>query len=161
MPEILFIAFTPIHLCSVKEIAMKDSEIILIKRTWRVFREMDPAVVGDAFYSKLFSRNQSLRKMFPGSMDQQSQKLMSMISMIIGRLDNLDELSEEINALSHRHVQYGVRPGHYKLVGVALIWTLKQGLGNDWTPEIEAAWTKCYALLSEAMIIASQMKPEV
>ena len=139
---------------------MKSSDIVLIKRTWRIFREMDPLVVGDAFYCKLFSQNQSLRKMFPRNMDQQYQKLMGMINVIIGRLDNLDELSEEINAMAHRHIQYGVRPGHYKLVGVALIWTLKQGLGNDWTPEIESAWTKCYALLSEAMIMASQIKSE-
>ena len=140
---------------------MTYSDIVLIKRTWRIFREMNPSVVGDAFYSKLFSHNQSLRKMFPASMDQQYKKLMGMINLIIGRLDNLDELSEEINAMARRHVQYGVRPDHYRLVGVALIWTLKQGLGDDWTPEIESAWTKCYALLSEAMIMASQMKSEV
>jgi nitric oxide dioxygenase len=89
-------------------------------------------------------------------MDQQYRKLISMINMIIGRLDSLDELTGEISAMAHRHVQYGVRPGHYKLVGTALIWTLKQGLGNEWTPEIEAAWTKCYALLSETMILTSE-----
>ncbi len=139
---------------------MKDSDILLIKRSWRFFREMDPAVVGDVFYSKLFSHNQSLRKMFPGNMDQQYQKLIRMINLIIGRLDNLDELTEEIHAMAHRHVQYGVRPGHYKLVGAALIWTLKQGLGKDWTPEMERAWTKCYTLISESMIMASQMKSE-
>lgn len=94
--------------------------------------------------------------MFPGNMDQQYQKLMRMINMIIGRLDNLDELTGEINAIANRHVQYDVRPGHYKLVGAALIWTLKQGLDNDWTQEIEAAWTKCYALISETMIMASE-----
>ena len=68
----------------------------------------------------------------------------------------LDELTNEISAMAQRHVQYGVRPGSYKLVGNALPWTLKQGLGNDWTPEVENAWTKCYALLSEAMILAPE-----
>jgi hemoglobin-like flavoprotein len=135
---------------------MRESDIIIIKRSWRVFREMDPAVIGDAFYSKLFSYNHSLRKMFPSNMSRQYQKLMDMISTIIARLDKLDELTDEISAMAQRHVQYGVRPGHYKLVGNALLWTLKQGLGNDWTPEVEAAWTKCYALLSGAMILASE-----
>lgn len=119
---------------------------------------MDPAVVGDAFYSKLFSHNQSLRKMFPNNMNLQYQKLMNMISTIIARLDRPGELTDELNAMANRHVQYGVRPGHYKLVGDALLWTLKQGLGNDWTPEAEAAWTKCYALLSETMILVSKGK---
>lgn len=141
---------------------MKESDIILIKRSWRVFREMDPAIVGDAFYSKLFSYNQSLRKMFPRNMGHQYQKLMEMLNTIIARLDKLDELTEEISKIAMRHVQYGVRRGHYKLVGAALIWTLRQGLGSEWTTEIESAWTKCYALISEAMILASEeMKSEV
>ena len=123
-----------------------------------MFREMDPAVIGDAFYSKLFSYNPSLRKMFPSNMGRQYQKLMDMINTIIARLDKLDELSDEISAMGQRHVQYGVRPGHYKLVGSSLIWTLKQGLGKDWTPEVETAWTQCYALLSDAMILASEEK---
>ena len=135
---------------------MKELDILLIKRSWRVFREMDPAVIGDAFCSKLFSYNQWLRKMFPGNMGRQYQKLMDMINTIVARLDKLKELTNEISAVAQRHVQYGVRPGHYKLVGNALLWKLKQGLGNDWTPELENAWTKCYALLSEAMILASE-----
>jgi len=117
---------------------------------------MDPAVIGDAFYSKLFSYNPSLRKMFPSNMSHQYQKLMDMINTIIARLDKLDDLTNEISAMAQRHVRYGVRPAHYKLVGNALLWTLKQGLGNDWTPEVANAWTKCYALLSEAMILASE-----
>lgn len=121
-----------------------------------MFREMDPAVIGDAFYSKLFSYNPSLRKMFPSNMSHQYQKLMDMINTIIARLDKLDDLTNEISAMAQRHVRYGVRPAHYKLVGNALLWTLKQGLGNDWTPEVANAWTKCYALLSEAMILASE-----
>lgn len=140
---------------------MKESDVILIKRSWRIFREMDPAVIGDAFYSKLFSYNHSLRKMFPRNMSQQYQKLMDMINTIIARLDRLDELNDEISAMARRHVQYGVRPAHYKLVGNALLWTLKQGLGHDWTPDVENAWSKCYALLSGAMILASEKNPSV
>ena len=138
---------------------MKESEIIMIKRSWKVFREIDPAIIGDVFYSKLFSYNNGLRKMFPRNMDQQYRKLIDMISTIIARLDKLDELTNEISAMARRHVQYGVRPGHYKLVGSALLWTLKQGLGKDWTPEMETAWTKCYTLLSETMISASVENP--
>ena len=135
---------------------MKESEILLVKRSWRIFREIDPVLIGDVFYSKLFSFNPSLRKMFPSNMSHQYQKLMEMINTIIARLDKLDELSDEISAMAQRHVHYGVRAGHYKLVGKALLWTLKQGLGNDWTPELEEGWTKCYALLSGEMIRASQ-----
>lgn len=134
---------------------MTKDEIILIKRTWKLFREINPAVVGDTFYSKLFLENPSVRKMFPKEMNQQYQKLIDMLSTIVARLDNLDELTEDIAAMGRRHVAYGVKPAQYQKVGEALLWTLEQGLGKDYTPEVKQAWTKCYSTLANAMINAS------
>ena len=137
---------------------MTKEEIILIKRTWKLFREINPVVVGDTFYSKLFLDNPSVRKMFPKEMNQQYQKLIDMLSTVVGRLDNLDELSSDIAAMAQRHVAYGVKPAQYKKVGEALLWTLEQGLGNDYTPEVKEAWTACYFLLAETMIQAAAQK---
>ena len=142
-----------------KWIAMTKEEIILIKRTWKLFREIDPAVVGDTFYSKLFIDNPSIRKMFPKDMNQQYQKIIDMLSTVVGRLDHLEDLSGEIAAMGQRHVSYGVKPAQYQKVGEALLWTLQQGLGNDWNEEVKEAWTKCYPTLSEAMIAASSEAP--
>jgi hemoglobin-like flavoprotein len=44
-----------------------------------------------------------------------------------------------------------VKAVHYDQVGTALLWTLKQGLGNDWNEEVGEAWQRCYAILSGAM----------
>jgi hemoglobin-like flavoprotein len=33
-------------------------------------------------------------------------------------------------------------------VGTALLWTLEQGLGPDFTPEIRDAWTEAYLYVS-------------
>jgi hemoglobin-like flavoprotein len=134
---------------------MTKEEIILIKRTWKLFREIDPVIVGDTFYSKLFLDNPSVRKMFPKHMNLQYQKLIDMLSTIVARLDHLDELTTDIAAMAHRHVAYGVKPVQYKKVGEALLWTLEQGLGNDWNEEVKEAWTKCYTTLSDTMIAAS------
>lgn len=134
---------------------MTKDEIILIKRTWRLFREINPLIVGDTFYSKLFHDNPSIRKMFPTEMHQQYQKLIEMLSAVVGRLDNLDELSNDIAAMAQRHVGYGVKPAQYQKIGEALLWTLQQGLGNDFTPEVKAAWAKCYNSLATVMIKAS------
>lgn len=134
---------------------MTKDEIILIKRTWKLFREINPTVVGDTFYSKLFLENPSVRKMFPKEMNQQYQKLIDMLSTIVARLDNLDELTEDIAAMGRRHVAYGVKPAQYQKVGEALLWTLEQGLGKDYTPEVKQAWTKCYSTLANVMIKAS------
>ena len=57
--------------------------------------------------------------------------------------------------LAKRHVAYGVEPSHYLVVGNALIWTLEQGLGENWNEEVRDAWVKCYTTLSNAMIEAA------
>ena len=40
-------------------------------------------------------------------------------------------------------------------VGAALLWTLEQGLGSGWTPEVKAAWSDAYALLADVMQAAA------
>lgn len=139
---------------------MTQEQIKLVKQSWRVFREVDPALVGDLFYSKLFVDNPSLKKMFPKDMKQQYVKLVDMLNSIVSRLDQLEVLADDIVAMAQRHVQYGVRPAHYKLVGSALLWTLEKGLGKDWTPDVKLAWETCYTVLATTMMEASSQTPE-
>lgn len=134
--------------------ALTTAQIQLVKRSWKSLRGIKPELIADIFYTKLFTDNPRVRKMFPADMQQQYNKLMDMLNSIIIRLDNLAELSDDITAMAQRHVGYGVKPQHYALVGNALLWTLKQGLGREWTPELENAWTVCYNTLAELMVNA-------
>ncbi len=79
-----------------------------------------------------------------------------MITLIVIRLDHLDMLTGDISAMAQRHVCYGVKPAHYKLVGDALLWTLEKGLGKDRNGETKEAWVTCYTLLSGIMINAAE-----
>ena len=99
-----------------------------------------------------------LENLFHTPKDDQSKKLVNMLSLIIGRLDNLEALTEEIKQLAIRHVQYGVKEQHYKAVGTALLWTLQQGLGRDWNEEVRKAWAACFQILFDTMINASGYK---
>jgi len=137
---------------------MTREQILLVKKTWNIFREIDPVLVGDVFYSKLFFDMPYLEKLFHTPREEQSRKLIEMLSIIVGRLDNLDELTEEIKQLAIRHVQYGVKEPHYKAVGTALLWTLQQGLGKDWDEGVKEAWASCFNILSTTMINASGYK---
>ena len=56
-----------------------------------------------------------------------------------------------MSALGARHAGYGVREKDYDTVGRALIWTLRKGLGDDFTPETEAAWVEVYTALAGVM----------
>lgn len=133
-------------------------QIQLVKASWRPFRRIDPKLVGDVFYSKLFMDNPSLKKLFSKNIEEQYQKLFDMVNIIIARLDDLEKLEKDMAMLATRHHQYGVKEHHYKAVGNALLWTVKQGLGNDWQPAVADAWVVCYGQLSAMLIGASAFK---
>jgi hemoglobin-like flavoprotein len=137
---------------------MTAEQIALVKKSWKIFRDIDPVLIGDVFYSKLFIEVPHVRHLFKTSRDIQSKKLIDMLSIVVGRLDRLDELTVEIEQLAIRHVDYGARPERYQAIDRALMWTLKQGLGVDWTKEVEEAWINCYKILSETMIKAANYK---
>ncbi|MES2776340.1 MAG: globin domain-containing protein [Bacteroidota bacterium] len=132
-----------------------NTQIMLIRKSWRQFMGIEPAVIADLFYSKLFADNPGIRKLFPRQMEAQYVKLIDMLNTIISRLPQLDALTDDLAAMAQRHTSYGTKPVHYKLVGKALVWTLRQGLGKEWNTELEEAWLHCYTVLSNIMINAS------
>jgi hemoglobin-like flavoprotein len=104
------------------------------------------------FYDRLFEVAPSVRAMFPDDMTEQRKKLMATLAVVVNGLTNLEAVLPAARALAKRHVSYGAKPEHYPVVGGALLWTLEKGLGDDWTPELAAAWTAAYGTLSGFMI---------
>jgi nitric oxide dioxygenase len=131
---------------------LTKKEITLIKKSWGLIKKIDAAVMGDIFYSKLFFDNPELRQMFPQNMEDQYRKLIDMLNTIVERLEKLDELKGDIIAMAKRHKDYGAKPQHYSMVGIALIWALQKSLADHWNEDIRSAWVNCYAILSGTMI---------
>ena len=130
---------------------MHTIDIPLVQRTWNMVLPIaDQAAT--LFYGKLFELDPSLRHMFRSTdMAEQRKKLMQMITVAVRGLERLDELVPAVQALGRRHVGYGVTDAHYDTVAAALLWTLEQGLGAEWTPEAQAAWTETYLTLAGVM----------
>jgi hemoglobin-like flavoprotein len=113
---------------------------------------------GELFYDRLFTLDPALRPMFPADLKPQIQKLMAMIATAVGGLTKLEAIVPAVQDLGRRHVGYGVTDAHYDTVGTALLWTLEQGLGADFTPKTKEAWTVCYGLLSATMEDAARTR---
>ena len=80
---------------------------------------------------------------------------MAALGAVVESLDCIETMLDDLRALARRHNRYDVHEGHYASVGAALLWTLEQGLGFDFTPDVREAWVTVYGLLSSAMIAAS------
>jgi len=134
---------------------MTNKQIDLVKSSWAIAATIDPVTVGGLFYNRLFEIAPQLKHMFRNPIPEQSKKLLAMINYVIIKLDKLDDILDEVSKLAQRHVSYGVKPDHYRVVGEALLWTLEKGLRENWNSEVEEAWTVCYDILSSAMITAA------
>ncbi|GAA3509710.1 globin family protein [Aquimarina addita] len=113
----------------------------------------------EIFYNKLFELDPELKKIFPSdnaeAMKGQGNKLMTMLSSAVAGLNNLDKLVPILQDLGKRHVAYKVTPSHYDTVGAALLSTLAAGLGDDFTSEVETAWTDTYGIMASVMKTAA------
>lgn len=129
---------------------MDQESIRLVQQTWK---QVDPIREQAAalFYGRLFELDPSLRPLFKGDMAEQGRKLMNMLATAAMGLDRLDSIVGEVQALGRRHVAYGVQDAHYDTVGAALLWTLEQGLGDAFTPQVKTAWAEAYTLLADTM----------
>ncbi|MCH2037589.1 MAG: globin domain-containing protein [Rickettsiales bacterium] len=107
--------------------------------------------VASIFYDTLFNIDPSLKALFKHDMEQQKRKLMVSLDMIVKGLDQIDMILPAIEKLAIKHVSYGVKPEHYTLVGNALLITLQEVLGDDFTPALRAAWIEAFRTLATAM----------
>jgi hemoglobin-like flavoprotein len=123
----------------------------LVRSTWALVRPIQEDAAR-LFYGRLFEADPSTRHLFAHSdMGRQGRMLMQTINIAVSSLDRLEKILPAIEDLGRRHAGYGVTEAHYASVGEALLWTLGQGLGEAFTPEVEEAWAETYWTLATIM----------
>lgn len=134
---------------------LKSTEILAIRNSWSLIAA-DRARAGALFYSTLFRMAPQVRSIFPPDMSGQEMKLMNTLGVVVDSLHSLQDILPEVQSLGVSHRAYGAEPEHYAVVGDALIATLEQALGEDFSAETREAWTRAYSTLSAAMIAAAE-----
>lgn len=135
---------------------MTERNMLIIKTSWsQIIAQPDKP--GVQFYEKLFDLAPCLRTMFQPNLEHQIAKFTDMITHMVTHLQNSDSNESELTALAKRHVGYGTKPEHYALVGDALLFTLKNSLGDSWDHETATAWTDLYKFWTTRMIRAAHI----
>jgi len=134
---------------------MNPDTVLLVQQS---FKKVVPIAdqVGEIFYNRLFETYPSVRPMFAQDIKPQAKKLVQMLALVVNSLHKLDTLLPAVQDLARRHNTYGVVDAHYPAVGETLIWTLEQGLGDDFTPELREAWTTAFQTLADVMMATSR-----
>ena len=129
---------------------MTPEQIRLVQDSFAKVRPI-AGTAADLFYGRLFAIAPQVRPLFPDDMAEQKTKLMAMLGLAVANLNHPDTVVPALQDLGRKHVAYGTQAAHYAPVGEALLWTLEQGLGADFTPEVRAAWVETYTLVAGVM----------
>lgn len=129
---------------------MTPQQIELVQSSW----EKIVPIASDAttiFYQRLFAIAPYLKPLFKGDVEEQGKKLATILTTVVRGLKQLDKLEMAVWQLGRRHIAYGVSMPDYQPVAEALLWTLEQGLGADFTVQTKEAWVGAYTLLASVM----------
>jgi hemoglobin-like flavoprotein len=135
--------------------AVDDAQIRLVRESLPTIRErLVPASTG--FYENLFALAPELRPLFRSDLASQEMRFMSTLATIADLLDTPDELADEVDYLARAHQGIGVRAAHFLPMRSALLVTLAETLGPEFTPELQVAWHAAYDHFAALMIARGQ-----
>ena len=113
------------------------------------------------FYTTLFADYPQVKPLFANTiMQKQAKQLFKSLVFVIENLRYPDVLTKTLKDLGTRHIQYGVQPEHYPMVGNTLLKTLSVFLNSAWTSNTEKAWSDAYTSIAELMLSDAEKSPE-
>ncbi len=105
-----------------------------------------------AFYDRLFASSPETKQLFAKTdMKKQQAVLMAAIAMVVSGVEKGENVVPVLKELGLRHKTYGVTAEHYPMVAQALLETLSEFLGPQWTPEVKGAWVDAYTVIASTM----------
>lgn len=134
-------------------------DTVALQRSWDQVTKHGHAVPL-YFYSHLFLAHPEVRSMFPLSMANQRDKLVSALGRVVSHVDQIETDEAFLQHLARDHRKYGVITEHYNAVGVSLCATLQHFLGDEWDEDLAADWAMAYQVIARIMVEAADMSQE-
>jgi len=133
------------------DVSLTADQIRLVQESYALISR-SPRRYSDAFYYRLLLDHPFARALFPDDMAHQIAVFSKTIDVLVENVVDLGRLHPELSALALRHVQYGVKPYHYAVIGAVLIDTFADILADRFTPATRQAWEAVYAETAGVMI---------
>ncbi len=130
---------------------MTDAELEQLRESYSKLKDeavRDPAF----FYDALFRHAPELRQLFREDLEGQGMKFMTTLGVILAKLDDESAVDPHFQELGKRHASLGVHTSHFAPMEEALVDSLRNALGEEFTPELEALWRRAFEEISARMI---------
>ena len=111
------------------------------------------------FYKTMFENNPEVKPYF--NMDRQKngeqpKALATTVLAAAKNIDNLEALLPAVQKIGNRHVEVGIKPEHYPIIGKNLLIAIKDVLKDAATDEVLEAWGKAYEEIAKVFISVEQ-----
>jgi len=123
----------------------------LLKESWTLVEEQQDRLAS-YFYARMFLSNPQLRDLFPVQMDVQRARLLGAIVTAVQTVEDPERFDEYLSSLGRDHRKFHVEPGHYEIVGDALLEALRTFAGEQWSYEYDQAWRDAYDTIAKKMM---------
>ena len=133
---------------------MQPQQIKLVKSTWKQVLPIAEQMF-EMFYGRLVSLDPELNRLFTTDMTTQGRQWMAMLRRVVCRLDRFDEIAPAVREAGRQFPQYGIKNRDYDTVRDALLWTLSNGLDEEFTDAARNAWVEFYNLIANTMKTAA------
>jgi len=131
-------------------ISLTPEDVKNVKESWAK-AEPHAALAADIFYEKLF-RDEEVKALFPEDMTDQKERLMKVLSMVVGSIEDISTLIPKLQHLGKIHYEKKVKEKQYDWVGNCLLETLIDALTKEvMTDAVVDSWLKTYAILAQTM----------
>jgi len=107
------------------------------------------------FYKTMFENNPEVKPFF--NMDKQKsgeqpKALATAVLAAAKNIENLEAMLPAVQKIGQRHVDVGIKPEHYPIVGKNLLIAIKDVLKDAATDEVMEAWGKAYEEIAKVFI---------
>lgn len=134
---------------------MLTTEHIAIVKSTIPLLEAGGTAITEHFYQRLFTHNAELKDIFNMSNQETGRQKTALFEAILAyakHIDNVAVLKHAVERIAQKHTSFHIQPAHYDVVGLHLIETLRELLPEQFTAEVESAWTAAYGVLANIMI---------
>lgn len=122
--------------------------IPILRSSFELVVERNPQVI-ERFYAIFFERYPQVKPLFGkrNAQETQGKMLTGALVAVVDHLEDAPWLTEQLEALGAKHLDYGVRDEMYAWVGECLLAAMAEVAADAWTDEVEQAWIDAYGAI--------------
>ena len=138
---------------------------MLDQKTIEIIKSTVPALqshgleITKHFYQTMFTNNPEVKAFFDMNKQTSGEQPKALAMTVLAaaqNIDNLGALLPAVQKIGKRHVEVGILPEHYPIVGQNLLIAIKDVLGDAATDEVIEAWGKAYGVIADIFIKVEQ-----